>query len=66
MEKNQILKRIKTIDINSLDEGNVTVKVSFSSFNFKDGLKIPGVDFSGTVIESKRFLDPNKRSKVGE
>ena len=57
---------IKTIDINSLDEGNVIVKVSFSSFNFKDGLAIsgkipifkkypmiPGVDFSGTVIESK-------------
>ena len=52
MEKNQIFKAfvvenktkmgIKTIDINSLDEGNVTVKVSFSSFNFKDGLAISG------------------------
>ena len=63
---------IKTIDINSLDEGNVIVKVSFSSFNFKDGLAIsgkipifkkypmiPGVDFSGTVIESK-----NKKFKT--
>ena len=79
MEKNQIFKAfvvenktkmgIKTIDINSLDEGNVTVKVSFSSFNFKDGLAIsgkipifkkypmiPGVDFSGTVIYSNSKL----------
>ena len=85
MEKNKIFKAfvvenktkmgIKTIDINSLDEGNVIVKVSFSSFNFKDGLAIsgkipifkkypmiPGVDFSGTVIESKsKLLNQNKK-----
>ena len=67
---------VKTIDINSLDEGNVIVKVSFSSFNFKDGLAIsgkipikkypmiPGVDFSGTVIESKSKLFKPKQKVI--
>ena len=68
---------IKDIDINSLDKGNVTVKVSYSSFNFKDGLAIsgkipifkkypmiPGVDFSGTVIESKSKLFRPKQKVI--
>ena len=62
---------IKTIDIDSLMKVMLLIKVSYSSFNFKDGLAIsgkipifkkfpmiPGVDFSGTVIESqKKFLN---------
>ena len=68
---------IKTIDMNSLDQGNVIVKVSYSSFNFKDGLAIngkipifkkypmiPGVDFSGTVIESDSKLFKPKQKVI--
>ena len=68
---------IKTIDMNSLDQGNVIVKISYSSFNFKDGLAIngkipifkkypmiPGVDFSGTVIESDSKLFKPKQKVI--
>ena len=57
--------KLKTINIDYLMDGDVTVKVYFSSFNFKDGLAIikkipiirrfpmiPGVDFSGEVVDS--------------
>ena len=56
---------IKTLSLEDLMDGDVTVKVFFSSFNFKDGLAItqripiikrfpmiPGVDFAGEVVES--------------
>ena len=56
---------IKTLALEDLMDGDVTVKVFFSSFNFKDGLAItqripiikrfpmiPGVDFAGEVVES--------------
>lgn len=56
---------IKTLFLEDLMDGDVTVKVFFSSFNFKDGLAItqripiikrfpmiPGVDFAGEVVES--------------
>ena len=75
--ENKTKMGIKRIDINSLDEGNVTVKVSFSSFNFKDGLAIsgkipifkkypmiPGVDFSGTVIDSNSKLFKPKQKVI--
>ena len=66
---------VKDIDLNFLMEGNVLVKVSYSSFNYKDGLAIvkkipiikkfpmiPGVDFSGKVIDSshKKFKKGDK------
>lgn len=66
---------IKDIDLNFLMEGNVLVKVSYSSFNYKDGLAIvkkipiikkfpmiPGVDFSGKVVDSshKKFKKGDK------
>ncbi len=54
-----------TLDENDLMDGNVTVDVSHSSVNYKDGLAvtgkgpiirrfplIPGIDFAGTVRES--------------
>ena len=57
---------IKSIDKNFLKHGNVTVKVEYSGLNYKDALilkngarlvkefpHIPGIDFSGTVQESK-------------
>jgi len=56
---------VKTIDDKELPEGDVTVRVSHSSLNYKDGLAItgrgpvvrkfpmvPGVDLVGTVEET--------------
>lgn len=53
------------LDDSDLMEGDVTVRVEYSTLNYKDGLAItgrspvirkfpltPGIDFSGTVIES--------------
>ena len=67
-------KGIKIIDKSFLDDGDVFVKISYSSFNYKDGLAIsgkipilkkfpmiPGVDFCGTVINSS-----NKSLKKGD
>ncbi len=66
---------IKSISFDQLMEGNVLVKVMFSSFNYKDGLAIlnkapiikrypmiPGADFAGVVVESshKRFTKGDK------
>jgi len=68
-------KGVKDVDFETLDEGNVLINVSYSSFNYKDGLAItgkipiirrfpmiPGVDFCGTVIESqdKKFKSGDK------
>ena len=65
---------IKTLALQDLMDGDVTVKVFFSSFNFKDGLAItqripiikrfpmiPGVDFAGEVVESN-----SKNYKTGD
>ena len=56
---------LQTIDPTVLPEGDVTVRVDWSTVNYKDGLAItgkspvvrrfpmvPGIDFAGTVIES--------------
>lgn len=56
---------LKSIDETLMPEGDVTVKVAWSTLNYKDGLAItgrapvvrhfpmiPGIDFAGTVIES--------------
>lgn len=56
---------IADIDESQLPEGDVTVRVEYSSINYKDGLAItgkspvvrqfpmvPGIDLAGTVIES--------------
>ncbi len=57
---------IEELTLNDLPEGDVVIKVAYSSVNFKDGLAsipegkivrsypfIPGIDMSGTVVESK-------------
>lgn len=57
---------IQTVDEASLPQGNVIVGVDYSTINYKDGLvvtgagglvkrypHVPGVDFAGTVIDSK-------------
>jgi len=58
-------REIKTLDKNFFKNGNVLIKVDYSGLNYKDALilknggklvkeypHIPGVDFSGKVIES--------------
>ena len=59
-------REVKSIDKSFLKHGNVLVKVDYSSLNYKDALilkngarlvkefpHIPGIDFSGSVEESK-------------
>ena len=61
----QFSREIKTLDKSFFKSGDVLVKVDYSSLNYKDALilknggklvkeypHIPGIDFSGTVIES--------------
>ena len=58
-------REIKELESNFLDQGDVLVKVDYSDLNYKDALilndggklvrdfpRIPGIDFSGKVIES--------------
>ena len=65
-EGENFTREIKEIDKNFLKHGDVLVKVDYSSLNFKDALilkngarlvkefpHIPGIDFSGKVVESK-------------
>jgi acrylyl-CoA reductase (NADPH) len=65
-EGENFTREIKTIDKSFLKHGDVTVKVDYSDLNFKDGMilenggrlvkefpHIPGIDFSGTVLESE-------------
>jgi len=67
-------REIKSIDKSFLKHGDVTIKVEYSDLNFKDGMilknggrlvkefpHIPGIDFSGTVIESE-----NSKFKEGD
>lgn len=57
---------VKEMTLAELPEGNVTIRVAYSSVNYKDGLAcspngrivksypfVPGIDLSGTVVESK-------------
>ena len=68
------LREVKSIDKSFLKHGDVTVKVDYSDLNFKDGMilknggrlvkefpHIPGIDFSGKVIESE-----NSKFKEGD
>jgi len=67
-------REVKSIDKSFLKHGDVTVKVEYSDLNFKDGMilknggrlvkefpHIPGIDFSGTVLESE-----NSKFKSGD
>ena len=68
------IREVKTIEKSFLKDGNVLVKVDYSSLNFKDGMiikdggklvkdypHIPGIDFAGTVEESQ-----SEKFKVGD
>ena len=63
-EGEKFSREIKSIERSFLKHGDVLVKVDYSTLNFKDALilkngarlvkefpHIPGIDFSGTVIE---------------
>ena len=67
-------REVKSIDKSYLKHGDVTVKVDYSDLNYKDGMilknggrlvkefpHIPGIDFSGTVLESE-----NQKFKTGD
>ena len=70
----EFTREVKKIDKSFLKHGDVTIKVDYSDLNFKDGMilknggrlvkefpHIPGIDFSGTVLESE-----NSKFKNGD
>ena len=73
-EGDKFTREVKSIDKSFLKHGDVTIKVDYSDLNFKDGMilknggrlvkefpHIPGIDFSGTVLESE-----NPKFKSGD
>ena len=73
-EGENFTRNLQEIDLSFLKEDEVTVKVDYSSLNYKDGMilknggrlvkefpHIPGIDFSGTVLESE-----NSKFKEGD
>ena len=65
-QDNKFERKIEDLDLSSLKDGNVLVKVDYSSLNFKDALIlnnggkivrkfpfVPGIDFSGNVENSE-------------
>ena len=73
-ESDKFTRDVKLIDKSFLKHGDVTIKVDYSDLNFKDGMilknggrlvkefpHIPGIDFSGTVLESE-----NSKFKSGD
>ena len=64
-QSDKFTRDIKEIDSNHLKDGNVLIKIDYSSLNYKDALIlkdggkivrkfpfVPGIDFSGKVVES--------------
>ena len=73
-EGENFTREVKELDQSFLKHGDVTVKVDYSSLNYKDALilkngarlvkefpHIPGIDFSGIVVQSQ-----NKKFKEGD
>ena len=73
-EGENFTREVKSIDKSFLKHGDVTVQVDYSDLNFKDGMilknggrlvkefpHIPGIDFSGKVLESE-----NSKFKEGD
>ena len=73
-EGDNFTREVKSIDKSFLKQGDVTIKVEYSDLNFKDGMilknggrlvkefpHIPGIDFSGIVLESE-----NSKFKEGD
>jgi acrylyl-CoA reductase (NADPH) len=64
-EGGKVVPRLESIDESRLPEGDVTVRVEYSTLNYKDGMilqgqgrlvrqypHVPGIDFAGTVEQS--------------
>jgi acrylyl-CoA reductase (NADPH) len=64
-EAGQVVPRLETLDEAQLPAGDVTVRVEYSTLNYKDGMilqgqgrlvrqypHVPGIDFAGTVEQS--------------
>ena len=64
-QNDSFTREVKEIDSSALKDGNVLVKVDYSSLNYKDAMIlkdvgriirkfrfVPGIDFSGTVVKS--------------
>jgi acrylyl-CoA reductase (NADPH) len=62
----QVTPAVRELDEAALPDGNVTVAVEYTTLNYKDGLvvgglgglvkkypHVPGIDFAGTVLESR-------------
>ena len=73
-EGDNFTREVKSLDKSFLKHGDVTIKVDYSDLNFKDGMilknggrlvkefpHIPGIDFSGKVLESE-----NSKFKSGD
>lgn len=79
-EDGKFIKKIVTRDIEELPEGEVLIKVKYSSLNYKDALSCignkgitrkfphtPGIDVAGIVVESKspEFKDGDEVLAIG-
>jgi len=64
-EDGKVVPRLETVDDERLPSGDVTVRVEYSTLNYKDGMivqglgrlvrqypHVPGIDFAGTVEQS--------------
>ena len=65
-QDDKFTREVKEFSTDSLQDGNVLIKIDYSSLNFKDALIlkdggrivrkypfVPGIDFSGTIEESE-------------
>lgn len=74
-EHDQVIYGLENINLDSLSDGEVLIKVSYSSINYKDMLAvqknggvirnyplIPGIDLSGTIVHStdNRYTEGQK------
>lgn len=68
IEEDRVIKCIEDMHINDLPDGDVLIKVHYSSLNYKDALSAagnkgitkkyphtPGIDAAGTVVQSRAF-----------
>ncbi|MBM7664142.1 putative YhdH/YhfP family quinone oxidoreductase [Solibacillus kalamii] len=74
-EQDQVIYGLENVNLDSLSDGEVLIKVSYSSINYKDMLAvqknggvirnyplIPGIDLSGTIVQStdNRYTEGQK------
>ncbi|MEK4080671.1 YhdH/YhfP family quinone oxidoreductase [Solibacillus sp. FSL K6-1126] len=74
-EQDQVIYGLENVNLDSLSDGEVLIKVSYSSINYKDMLAvqknggvirnyplIPGIDLSGTIVHStdNRYTEGQK------